>query len=273
MSNIAQRTITGIVLLGVIIGSIVFCEYSFLLCIGALLLFSITEFYTITKTEDTVPQNIFGAAIGISIFAASYLYVKQLVDARVFALIIPFFLISFIIELYKKQGKPFQNLAFTILGVFYIAIPFSLFNFIVFNAFNKEYSFGLLLCLFAFNWTNDTGAYLFGITLGKHRLFERISPKKSWEGAIGGAISVVGIAFLFAYLLPYISLTNWIILGLIVCVFGVFGDLVESLLKRSLNIKDSGTLLPGHGGFLDRFDAVIFSTPAFFAYLYLISNS
>jgi len=271
VSNIAQRTITGVVLLGLIIGSIVFSEYSFLLCIGALLLFTITEFYTITKSDETVPQNIFGAAIGIAVFASSYLFAKKLVDARVFALIIPLFLISFIIELYKKQGKPFQNLAFTLLGIFYIALPYSLFNFIVFNHFNTEYSFGLLLCLFVFNWTNDTGAYLFGISFGKHRLFERISPKKSWEGAVGGAISVVGIAFLFAHLIPSISTVNWIILGLLVCVFGVFGDLVESLLKRSLNIKDSGTLLPGHGGFLDRFDAVIFSTPAFFAYLYLIS--
>jgi phosphatidate cytidylyltransferase len=271
VSNIAQRTITGVVLLGLIIGSIVFSEYSFLLCIGALLLFTITEFYTITKSDETVPQNIFGAAIGIAVFASSYLFAKKLVDARVFALIIPLFLISFIIELYKKQGKPFQNLAFTLLGIFYIALPYSLFNFIVFNHFNTEYSFGLLLCLFAFNWTNDTGAYIFGISFGKHRLFERISPKKSWEGAVGGAISVVGIAFLFAHLIPSISTVNWIILGLLVCVFGVFGDLVESLLKRSLNIKDSGTLLPGHGGFLDRFDAVIFSTPAFFAYLYLIS--
>ena len=214
---------------------------------------------------------MFGSLTGIVIFISCYLFAKQLVDARIFAAIIPLFLISFIIELYKRDGKPFQNLAFTILGLFYIALPYSLFNFIVFNHFNAEYSFGLLLCLFAFNWTNDTGAYLFGITLGKHRLFERISPKKSWEGAVGGALSVVGIAFLFAHLLPYISLINWIILGLIVCVFGVFGDLVESLLKRSLNIKDSGTLLPGHGGFLDRFDAVIFSTPAFFAYVYVIS--
>jgi phosphatidate cytidylyltransferase len=271
VTNIVQRSITGVVLLGVIIGSIVLSEYSFLACIGLLLLLSITEFYKITKSADTVPQNIFGAAIGIAIFASSYLFAKHLVDARVFCLIIPLFLISFIIELYKREGKPFQNLAFTILGIFYIAIPYSLFNFLVFTHYNADYSFGLLLCLFAFNWTNDTGAYLFGITLGKHRLFERISPKKSWEGAVGGALCVVGIAFLFSYLIPYISLINWIVLGLVVCVFGVFGDLVESLLKRSLNIKDSGTLLPGHGGFLDRFDAVIFSTPAFFAYLYLIN--
>ena len=270
MTNIVQRSITGVILLGTIIGSIIFSEYSFLVCIGALLLFSIQEFYTITKSDDTVPQSLFGTAIGIALFASSYLFAKKLVDTRVFALIIPLFLISFIIELYKKQGKPFQNLAYTILGIFYIALPYSLFNFIVFNRFTPDYSFSLLLCLFAFNWTNDTGAYLFGITLGKHRLFERISPKKSWEGAIGGALCVVGIAFLFAHLIPYIALVHWIILGLLVCVFGVFGDLVESLLKRSLSIKDSGTLLPGHGGFLDRFDAVIFSTPIFFAYLYLI---
>lgn len=272
MTNIVQRSITGVVLLGIIIGSIVLCEYSFLICIGTLLSFTLFEFYNITKTEAIVPQNIFGFVIGICCFVASYLFARNLVDTRVFTLLIPLFLILFIIELYKKQGNPFQNIAFTILGIFYIAIPYSLFNFIVFNTYNARYSFDLLLCLFAFNWTNDTGAYLFGSSIGKHRLFERISPKKSWEGAAGGAVCVVGIAFLFAYLLPYISIVNWIILGLLVCAFGIFGDLVESLLKRSLNIKDSGTFLPGHGGFLDRFDAVIFSTPAFFAYLYLISH-
>ena len=180
-------------------------------------------------------------------------------------------MLLFIAELYKTTGNPFQNIAITLLGICYIAVPFSLFNFLVFNHYNTSYSFGLLLCLFSFNWTNDTGAYLFGISLGKHRLFERISPKKSWEGAIGGALCVVGMAIFFSHILLCISLANWIILGLLVSIFGVFGDLVESLLKRSLNIKDSGTFLAGHGGFLDRFDAVIFSTPVFFVYLHFIS--
>lgn len=270
MSNMLQRAITGALLLAVIIGSILVSEYTFLVCIGTLLSFTLFEFYGIVKNESTQPQNILGYFIGIGLFVLSYLYSKQYINLNHFAILIPFILFIFILELYKQKGNPFQNIAYTILGICYVAVPYSLFNFLVFNQYNSSYSYGLLLCLFTFNWTNDTGAYLFGVSFGKHRLFERISPKKSWEGAIGGAACVVGMAVLFSKLLPYISLYHWIGLGLTVCVFGVFGDLVESLLKRSLQIKDSGKLLPGHGGFLDRFDAVIFSTPAFFAYLHLI---
>ena len=217
------------------------------------------------------PQSYFGIVIGLIFFTISFLFASNIVSSKYYLAVFPLIMGIFIAELYRKKERPFQNIAITIVGIAYVAIPFSLFNFIAFNHFNNyQFAFGLILALFAYNWTNDTGAYLFGITLGKHRLFERISPKKSWEGAIGGALSVVGISFLFARLMPYISLTNWIILGLIVCLFGVFGDLIESLLKRSAEVKDSGTLLPGHGGFLDRFDAVLFSIPPFFCYLILI---
>lgn len=271
MKNIVQRSITGALLLAVIIGSIILSKYSFFACVLLLLVFSLIEVYDIMAILKVEPLKWFGIFVGIGIFGSSFAVAQGIASPILFVILIPLFLVTMIVELYRKKEQPFLNIASTFLGIIYIAVPFSLFNFIVFsNYHNHQYSFALLLCLFSFNWVNDTGAYLSGMTFGKHKLFERISPKKSWEGAVGGAASVVGIAFLFAWLIPEISLFNWIVLGLVTCVFGVFGDLMESLLKRSAGIKDSGRLLPGHGGFLDRFDAVIFSAPAFFAYLLLV---
>lgn len=120
-------------------------------------------------------------------------------------------------------------------------------------------------------WTNDTGAYLAGRFFGKHKLFERISPKKTWEGSIGGGILTIGVAFILSVYFTNLDQTNWIVLAILVAVFGGLGDLVESMLKRSLNIKDSGNLLPGHGGILDRFDGLLLSIPFIYSYLYLIS--
>jgi phosphatidate cytidylyltransferase len=271
LKTIYLRSLTGALLLAAIIGSIVLGMYSYALCIVALIVFSMIEFYAIMKKMGYTPQVVPGIIAGVALFGISFLISQHRVDLRYLLLLVPLVASFFIVELYKKHSLPLQNVAVTLVGLVYVAVPFSMCNFLVFNQFNHyQYAFGLILALFGFNWTNDTGAYLFGITLGRHRLFERISPKKSWEGACGGVACVVAISFLFAYLMPYISLLNWIVLGLLVCVFGIYGDLIESLLKRSAGVKDSGTLLPGHGGFLDRFDAVIFSIPPFFAYLVLI---
>ena len=131
-------------------------------------------------------------------------------------------------------------------------------------------TYGVLFGYFGILWISDTGAYLVGSAIGKHRLFERISPKKSWEGSIGGAIFALGGAALCWYLFGDILLWQWFVLGLIIVIIGTLGDLVESLFKRSLGVKDSGSILPGHGGMLDRFDAVFISAPFVFAYLMII---
>lgn len=183
------------------------------------------------------------------------------------------------IKLYKKgEHKPFTNIAFTFLGIFYIAVPLALLNHVVFDTAHPEwkpdniYFFQIILGILLILWATDTGAYFAGTFLGKHKLFERISPKKTWEGFLGGAVLAAVIACVFNLILrnygmSYLSLVDWVVITVIIVIGGTFGDLVESLLKRSIEIKDSGSSLPGHGGFLDRFDGLFISAPFVVAYL------
>ena len=172
-----------------------------------------------------------------------------------------------ILELYRKQTNPVHNWAYFILGQIFIALPFSLLNFILFI---NDWQPLVLLSVFVTIWVNDTGAYLTGVTIGKHRLFERISPKKSWEGFIGGAVFALLSGYIFSLLIPGIQLINWLIFSEIIVVFGTFGDLIESLMKRTVGVKDSGDLIPGHGGLLDRFDSMLLAAPVIFIYLSLL---
>ena len=192
-------------------------------------------------------------------------------------------------ELYLKQQDPIQDWAYTMLAQMYIALPFSLLNVLAFNA-TKDglvvFNPLLPLSVFVFLWVNDTGAYCVGSLLGRHKLFPRISPGKSWEGSIGGAVFVLLAAYGIGYLdnmtglgadspswlaNGMLSIPEWLGLGLVVVVFGTWGDLVESLFKRTLGIKDSGNILPGHGGMLDRFDSSLLAIPAAVVYLYTLS--
>lgn len=203
------------------------------------------------------------------LYAASYLAHMGIIDPRFLVAAIPLIILMFILELYRKAALPLMNIALTILGLLYVVVPFILLSFSANIQVNgkMEYLPKLILGYLVILWMFDTGAYLTGSWLGRTKFFERVSPKKTWEGIIGGAI----IGFLFAWLMSLwihnIRLTDWIILGGITMFFGAFGDLVESLFKRSLNIKDSGSLLPGHGGMLDRFDAVLLSAPVVYLYL------
>jgi cytidylyltransferase family len=185
----------------------------------------------------------------------------------------------FISELYAKANDPINNWAYTMFGQMYIALPLSMINVLAFRqAGNETYFYYLLpLSVFIFLWTNDTGAYCSGSLFGKHKLFPRISPAKSWEGSIGGGILVLLVAALIGYLETQsdapinLSIPQWLGLGLVVVVFGTWGDLVESLFKRTIGIKDSGNILPGHGGMLDRFDSSLMAIPASVVYLYSLT--
>jgi phosphatidate cytidylyltransferase len=185
-----------------------------------------------------------------------------------------YIVILLISELYVKQPDPLTHIAYIFLSHFYIALPLSLLNFIAFRTIFISplvtiYTPVFLLALFVFIWVNDTGAYLTGMWLGKHRLFPRISPKKSWEGFFGGLVFTVASSFVFAYFKPEIPYYHWVILSLLVVLFGTWGDLVESLFKRTLEVKDSGRTLPGHGGFLDRLDSLLLAVYAVFFYVKL----
>ncbi len=268
MNNLVQRTITGIVFLTLVIGAIVFHKISFFILFELIIIFSMYEFYALTEKENYKPQKLYGIITGAITFAANFFYVNQNIDTKVF---LPLIILTggiFIFELYRRSEKIMADVGFTLLGIIYIALPISLTNYIVFE--NGNYHWRLLLGFFMLTWIFDTFAYILGISFGKHRLFERVSPKKSWEGFIGGIIFTTIASYPISLIFPELNLMQWAITAIIVSVVGTYGDLVESSFKRSYNKKDSGKMLPGHGGILDRFDAILFSLPVFYIFLQLI---
>lgn len=269
LKNLIKRTLTGIIFVGLLIFGIVFSPYSFAVLFLLITVLSLWEFYNLVKVEAILPIKIFGVIIGGLFFLCSFAYAYELIDKKYFYLFILAFLIIPIIELYRKNRHPFTNISYTILGLVYVVVPFSLLNYIVLEAATCGVNFcpNILLGIFFIQWASDTGAYLTGMSIGKTRLFERISPKKSWEGSIGGAIIALGVSWVISLYFNDLQLIEWLVVALLIIVSGTYGDLVESLLKRSINIKDSGTILPGHGGMLDRFDSMLFAAPAVFVYL------
>ncbi len=269
MSNLVQRTITGIIFLVLVVGAIALSKYSFFILFEFIIIGAMYEFYTLAEKKKFGPQKIYGIVIGTMVFAANFFFVQSDISSEIFLGIIPLIISVFIIELYRKSEYAFVNIGFTLLGVLYIAVPFSFANYLVFTHGNM-YNFQLLLGFFFLTWSFDTLAYVFGVSFGKHRLFERISPKKSWEGFIGGLVSSIGIAYLISLFFTQLDFIYWAGLSVLIAVFGTYGDLVESSFKRNIDEKDSGSILPGHGGILDRFDSVFFTLPLFYLYLHFI---
>lgn len=275
-SNFIQRTITGIVFVAVLVGGIIGGPVSFSILFAVITALTVYEFGTIVGKQDGVRINRAVCALAGVFLYFGFAYIGVAPGHN--EVLIPYlFLLIYLMvsELYLKRKNPLNNLAYTMMSQMYIALPFSLLNVLAFHTdltgSVSEYNPILPLSIFIFTWVNDTGAYCTGVLFGKHRLFERISPKKSWEGSIGGgAFSVIAAAVL-AHFFPFMPLGVWIGLGLTIVVFGTWGDLTESLLKRTLGIKDSGNILPGHGGMLDRFDSTLMAVPASVVYLYLIS--
>ena len=217
---------------------------------------------------------------GVYFFFAMAGYNGGITSAGVFIPYLVTLIYLLVAELYLKQEDPIHDWAYTMMSQLYIALPFSLLNVLAFRSVGSDiaYTWHVPLCVFVFLWINDTGAYLCGSLLGKHKLFLRISPGKSWEGSVGGGILVMAVAVLVWYLTEQygmndlqMSAVEWAGLGLTVVVFGTWGDLIESLFKRTLGIKDSGNILPGHGGMLDRFDSSLLAIPAAVVYLYTLT--
>jgi len=271
-SNLTQRLITALFGAAGIVFSIMFSEWTYFIVFFIICLFTLLEFYKLAGLDGMIPQKTFGTICGVLIYCLSFFIERGDISYRYYFLIFPIVSCVYMIKLYKKtERKPFTNIAYTFLGIFYVATPIALLNIATFE--NQVYDYQIIFgCLFIL-WASDSGAYFAGSLFGKRKLFERISPKKSWEGFAGGAL----LAFAFAYALPYffsaigheptIRSWQWMVIGLIIIVGGTFGDLVESLLKRSIEIKDSGDSLPGHGGFLDRFDGLLISAPFIVAFL------
>jgi phosphatidate cytidylyltransferase len=273
LSNFFKRAITGALFVLVLLGSIIWGPVSFAILFALVVVLALFEFYDMVKVKDIHPQKYIGILFGVLIFLAAFQNARNYLPFGFFVLIIPATAGIFLLELFRNKPNPFHNIAFTILGVAYIAVPFSLLAYLAYHDYiTLKYSPEILLGYFALIWTNDTGAYLTGISIGKHPLFKRISPKKSWEGFAGGTILTIAGAWVVSLFSHQLNIYQWLIVGLLIAVFGVLGDLVESMLKRSLDVKDSGNFLPGHGGILDRFDSLIISAPFVFAFIALFCN-
>ena len=277
MKNFVTRTLTAIGIVAVQ----VLCTYFSPLSLAALFLLltalSVNEFVQIISQRGEVsvsrPIVIVGSCY---LFFAFWLNgITRGESLVVFFPYLIFLLYCYVKELFGKHPNPIANLGTIMLSQMYVVLPLSLINVLAFTPFECYHSeapyYAIALAIYIFIWVNDTGAYLSGITLGKHKMFPRISPKKSWEGAIGGALATIVSAFVVSHFYTFMELWQWIGMALVVVVTGTFGDLTESMIKRHLDIKDSGHMLPGHGGFLDRLDSMLFAIPAVVAYLLALS--
>ena len=274
MQGLWRRFVTAVIFVVIMVVGMYTNMYTFSALFLVITGGCLYEFFGMTLDRHTRRDRFrkgFGVALGLLPFilvsTLSLGYVQNpetfiQVSSLLFA---PFIFTIFIYELYSHSQEPFVNIAYIILGLFYIGIPFALVDFIAFDGdtFYYRIVFGLLLL----TWVNDTGAYLVGSQFGKTPLFPRISPNKTWEGSLGGAIICILFGYLLHLFFDEIGLVQWLVLAAIVAIFGGLGDLVESMLKRSVGVKDSGNLLPGHGGLLDRFDAFIFVIPFAAAYI------
>lgn len=271
MNNFLIRTITGSLFVILVVASLLLGQYTYLSFSGLVIFLSMLEFYRLAKLERTSAQVFLGIAGGLALFFLSWLIMIQKLEIKSFILLLPFIFFIFIAELFRNRRKPFANIAYTITGMIYIALPFSFFHAFVYTSGNQmHYNPYLLLGIFILMWVFDSCAYLVGVTIGKRRLFERISPKKSWEGFIGGILLTLPVAWFYASYSGLLHAVDWLAIALIVSVFGTLGDLIESMFKRSLGTKDSGKILPGHGGILDRFDGIFISSPMIYLYLQFI---
>ena len=293
MNNFIIRTITGILFVAIMVTGICLRGDAMILLFAIITGLSIWEFCGLVNEHvaDTTVNRFIATAAGIYLFLAMAGYCTGIVPPSAFVPYLLTIIYLFISELYLKQKNPIQDWAYTMLSQMYVALPFSMINVLSFQADPQTgqiaYHWMLPMSVFVFLWVNDTGAYCTGSLLGRHKLFPRVSPGKSWEGSIGGGIFVLIAAAIISQfattgtplgsssqelstLNAQLSTLKWLGLGLVVVFFGTWGDLVESLFKRTLGIKDSGNILPGHGGMLDRFDSSLMAIPAAVIYLYTL---
>lgn len=267
MKELYKRSISGLLFAAVLLGALLFGPWSFALLFGLSSLFILREFYHLSKIAGISPQRNSGLIMGGLIFLATFLQASGYITINLTGIFLASLFIIPAIELFRAKENALENIAITIFGILYIVYPFSLFNFLVFpdSTHGTNYDPTLLIFLFILIWAYDSGAYLFGVSFGKHRLFKRISPKKSWEGFFGGWFLAIVLALVLQHLFPRFETGFMILIASVVTITGTLGDLVESMIKRNLGVKDSGKFLPGHGGWLDRFDSILFASP--FVYL------
>ena len=271
MKTLLTRTLSGAVYVALITWAILWNDFAFAAVFAVLSALTTYEFHKLTNKQENVNALAWLGALGsvilfLLVFFQSWcnyiscnenIIIEKFVDTSRFVFLIlylVFLLLIFLFEIFRKQSNPIHNIAYIFFSQIYIALPFAFMN-----IFLWKIVAGYLFSVFVIIWVNDSFAYLFGSAFGKHKMFERISPKKSWEGFVGGLIGALIAGFVFSKFDSDLSLIQWLIFALIIVIFGTLGDLFESLIKRTIGVKDSGNIMPGHGGFLDRFDSVIFA--------------
>ncbi len=267
-ADLAPRLVAALVGAIVIVGSLILSKWAYYGVFLVISFYTQWEFYRLLRMKSYVPLRPLGVFVGSFLFSIVFFVESGILGGEFYYVMFPLASLIFFIKLYKKSdNSPFLNIGFYYLGIVYVAVPFALLNRMVFisGTYSYEIVVGLLLTI----WSSDVGAYFAGSLFGKTKLFERISPKKSWEGSLGGAMLAAIFAYINSLLFHDLELWQWIGIAIIVAIAGTYGDLVESLFKRSMAIKDSGKTIPGHGGFLDRFDSLILAIPFVLVFLEL----
>ncbi|MCQ2211240.1 MAG: phosphatidate cytidylyltransferase [Paludibacteraceae bacterium] len=271
IKNLLTRAISGFLFVAAMLACVWMSDFYFGALFLLLVIIGLREFYTLVNKESNVSVLVPLSVAGGALLFATVFYVF-FYNANYVWLSLNFIYVSvlMIVELFRKQEKPLFNMAVSLFGILYVALPFSLMAIVESTPVSGE---RLLMAFFIIIWASDTGAYLTGMCFGKHKMFERISPKKTWEGLAGGCLFAILAGFIFykTNFIPYTFL-SWVGISVLIFAFGVLGDLVESMMKRSLNVKDSGVFLPGHGGLLDRFDSALVAAPALCMVAFLLLN-
>jgi phosphatidate cytidylyltransferase len=267
------RVFTGFMVAGVTITCVNLGSYGFLFYILVLNFLGLMEFYRLFRSAILLPRALPGFISSAVFIFSLFFVVNGIMDMRILLVNIPFAFSIFVMELYGKAKNPFLNIAITFLGIIWISVPLGLFLIIAFlPVASVIYHPEIIIGLFVILWAGDSGAFFSGKMFGKNHLFHRISPNKTWEGSLGGSLSSLSVAYIISLIDHAHHLQEWIFMALIIIIAGTFGDLIKSLMKRSLHVKDAGTILPGHGGILDRFDTLLGSAPFLFGYLILSGN-
>ena len=276
MSTLVKRTLSGLVFIALMVPGMLFHPLAYavlmLVCVSLMTL----EFYRMSLDSWNKPGQVFGFLSAVLLYLTTYVIARYgLWEARYLLLIMPLpVTAAWITVLYNKSEDVLKFAAYLFLPILYIAVPFSIFNFLSFPSTGTFQGFRLL-SLFVILWASDIGGYLIGMGFGQksgHKLFPRISPKKSWEGFAGSIVfAQVAAAVLNVWDPLSLPWAHYAVLALIISVFGVLGDLIESVMKRSFGVKDTGTIMPGHGGLLDRFDAALIALPIAVIYILFVN--
>lgn len=270
MKNFLIRSVSGIVFAGLIIGSIFLGPYAFAIVFLAFLIMGMIEYSSFIKLTGSFSKLTYYLS-GILVYTLISLITLKIIPLSYWIFSIGIIFLVLIFQVLKKSEIPIPTLNAHFFSFVYLVIPLALLNFLFYTSFQLNASvIYLLIGIFGITWINDTFAYITGSLIGRTKLIEKVSPNKTWEGTIGGLVFGLLTGYLLFLIFPEMSLNQWLGFALITVVSGNFGDLFESLLKRSINIKESGWIIPGHGGVLDRIDSILFASPFIFLYIYFI---